>query len=206
MKVVIKTIFAGIVLLGSSIASANLIISGPNSGTCQTVDSNGVTAGSCTLQAITEHPAWQDNNPLGNGAVWVSSSNSGLNGISVPNSSVTPYMRIIEEFVGNAFTLKIWADDTAAVFVNGVEIIGENLTQGTCAAGIIGCEPNEFGLVTMSWSNVALRTIQIDVYQTGGSVSGTLYSGSFSVPAPAPLALLGLGLVGIAFFRRKITM
>jgi hypothetical protein len=112
-------------------------------------------------------------------------------------------MTITEMFWGNAFSLDIWADDTASVYVDGLLVISENLSQGTCAIGSIGCEPNENGSVSGSWGVNAWHTVRIDVYQTGGSVAGALYSGSYNVPVSGSLALLGLGLVGLMISRKK---
>ncbi|GAC29689.1 PEP-CTERM sorting domain-containing protein [Brumicola pallidula] len=199
MNRIIKTLLAVTALVLAGTASATLIVSGAGNGVCTT---NQYTS-TCTLVNITPHSAWQTNNPFGNGAVWVSSLDSGIGGITIPSSNTTPYMTITEMFWGNAFSLDIWADDTASVYVDGLLVISENLSQGTCAIGSIGCEPNENGSVSGSWGVNAWHTVRIDVYQTGGSVAGALYSGSYNVPVSGSLALLGLGLVGLMISRKK---
>jgi hypothetical protein len=199
MNRIIKTLFAVTALVVAGTASAALIVSGAGNGTCET----NQYSSSCTLTNITPHTAWQPNSPFGNGAVWVSSVNSGLNGTVIPNSSTEPYMTITERFFGKSFKLDIWADDTASVSVDGLELIAKNLTQGTCAIGSIGCEPKENGSVSKSWGVDAWHTVQIDVYQTGGAVAGALYSGSYDVPVSGSLALLGLGIVGLVVSRKK---
>lgn len=199
MNRIIRTLLAVTALVVAGTASASLIVSGAGNGACTT----NQYVGTCTLVNITPHSAWQTNNPFGNGALWVSSLDSGLGGTTVPSSTTTPYMTITEMFWGNAFTLDIWADDTASVYVDGVLRITENLTQGTCAIGSIGCEPNENGSVSDSWGVNAWHTVRIDVYQTGGSVAGALYSGTYDVPVSGSLALLGLGFVGLVVSRKK---
>ena len=99
-----------------------------------------------------------------------------------------------------------------------------NFTQGTCAVGVLGCEPGEgFVLDDYNLGAAGLHTIQWYVYQVGVSTNpqenpfGLLYSGSTyegetrcldcttPVPEPATLFLVGTGMAsaGAAAWRRR---
>ncbi len=211
-KIFQQTLLAVVFAATASAASAATIISGAGLGDL-TVGANADHAapGAGTAVTITPHPAWQTNDPLGNGAAWVSYADTGQGGLSEGNHLTGApdsdwIFSISETFIGTAVDLKIWADDTAQVFLDGVLQKAWNTTQGTCAVGSIGCQPNEFFNLLDSGLGAGPHTIRIDVYQIGGGPHGVLYSGSYAaVPLPAALPLFAgaLGLFGLFGWRRK---
>jgi hypothetical protein len=205
---------AGIAVVSAfsaSTASAALINSGPGSGVC--IKGVSLGGGACTLQAITPHPAWQTNLPGGSAAVWVSYANTGVGAGSVsPASSASFLMQVTETInvspINNVLlNLKVWADDTAGVYLNGIQIFAPNFTQNTCANGPIGCQPNEFAVFNVMLAAGSTNTIDMQVYQTGGGPSGLLYTGSTKeAPEPSTIALIAMALLsmfGFGMMRRR---
>lgn len=140
---------------------------------------------------------------------WISSvaDNSVL-----PNTVVT-FSKVIDFGAGSLLTLKVWADDTAAVRIDGVPLalVGGGsapnfTTDGVCAAGTLGCQTDEFG--SFSEFRVGLHTLSIQVTQVfpnGATPFGALGEGDLAaVPEPATILLLGsaLAAAGVASRRR----
>ncbi len=192
----------GALMVLSGSASA-LIITSNAGDTCNFGGGAGLGTGACTSVAVTPVGAWQSNNPSGNGAVWISFTNSFF-----PSNDTTPLplMIITETFSGaGTLALKVWADDTARVVLDGTQIFAPisplATVTGACVDGPIGCQSFENAAINMALGPGS-HSLDIEVFQYFGDGFGTLYSGTLTaVPLPAALplflsALAGLGLMG----------
>ena len=178
-------------------ASAVPINSAAGNTNCTTSDPAPATA--CTTVEIGPHPAWKNPAEV-SPAVWISYAETGFDGNHLAPPSDTSVVMTIQEVltdvIANSLTFTTWADDTAAVFIDGTPVFPGNFTQGTCAVGPIGCEPDEF--FTFSGPLAAGdHTITWQVFQVGtgdtpaGNPFGLLYTGSYEqrevVDAPEPI-------------------
>lgn len=198
---------AGLILLnsGAGLSYSNLISSGQTGG----VGASGTTV------AITPHPLWQSNNPNGSSAVWISYANTGYGGSHFqPFAGSTPVVSIFETFTNsgpNWLTLDIWSDDSAGVFVDGIQVFAPVTTQGSggCSGQAIGCLPNQEGVLSNYLLGSGTHTIRFDLYQTGpgGDASsnpmGLLFTGyDTNAPEPGAFLLVGAGLLTVGALRR----
>ena len=152
--------------------------------------------------------------PLPNSS-WVSSSPNGGPNSSAPGGTINPaqgYYIYTTDFTATADTysgvLNIWADDTAAVFLNGVQLIpfGTLGADGDCAVTAPTCVTP---LATVAFSQllqagINANSLTIVDLQAGNEAPGLDPAGiDFNatlntVPEPSSLLLLGTGLVGSA--------
>uniref|UniRef100_Q01XI8 Ice-binding protein C-terminal domain-containing protein n=1 Tax=Solibacter usitatus (strain Ellin6076) TaxID=234267 RepID=Q01XI8_SOLUE len=126
------------------------------------------------------------------------------------NDFVTFYQDFTASGPDLAGTLKVMADDTAAVWINGVLAFAANgpydpinNTYLTCSNIPVGClNPTTVGTANFTANNGANRIV-FQVYQRDGSGYGLDYQIS-TVPEPGFYGALALGLSALCFaFRRK---
>ena len=217
MKFINKTLAIFVLIVGVySQAWAIPIISGDGTETCISGTPLGGASVGCTISLIDDHNLWKQNGDADlNGATWISYANTGVGGDTLaPLAGTTSIFTVTETFeanIGYMLDLHVWADDTAAVFIDGISLFSPNFSQNVCANGTIGCEPDEFGSISYAFNSSGSHSLSFDVYQVGTGTNpnsnpfGLLYSGTLSpVPEPSIVWLLGSGLVLIGLVRRKV--
>src|SRR5215510_10380783 len=169
-----------------------------NSSASETTNSSG-----SPTQDISPVSAWA---PAFSGSSWISFANAG----EVPNGTAVTFTDTfnLSGLVTGA-TLRVLADDTASVIVNGTTIFAANLNGSypICSSVPIGCLTNTEGVFTLAqlqpYLNVGSNTISFTVYQEAGDGYGLDYSGSFTtgtttVPEAGTFLLVGCGLICLA--------
>jgi hypothetical protein len=192
----------------------------------QWIGGAAIGGGTGTTVAITAHPAWQVNNPFGSAAVWISYADTGYGGsvLAPPNGSATNLdgtqviMTVMKSFfagTGDSLHLTVWADDTARVLIDGVQVFGANFTQNICADGRIGCTPNNGGVIDYVFQAGGQHTLAFDTFQVGSGTStwnnpfGLLFAGELTdppgdpVPEPSTWLLLASGVAGMILWRKR---
>jgi hypothetical protein len=161
---------------------------------------------------ITPHSVWEPNHD--GGGHWISYSDTGDGGTvvanvvdfpSFPTVLFTESFRLTSTVMSGA--LRVWADDTAGVTVNGTAVATPMGVQDqNCAAGPIGCTSGEGLLVDLTPYLVrGDNAIVIAGYQREGGPFGVLYEGVVEThsPEPATMGLFGSALVGLALWARR---
>jgi hypothetical protein len=161
---------------------------------------------------ITPIPEWTTD-PT---AKWISYMNTGVGGTFIASSSSVAAGRFFQSFIiptGTNFfgSITVWADDTAAVYLDGALLVDATKTLGAhCSNGPITCQGGGY-IIPLTGNNTPgqTHTLEFDVFQLGGDVFGLLYNGqvSFSdavaAPEPGSFALIGGGLLALAGISRK---
>ena len=110
--------------------------------------------------------------------------------------------------IGIAGSIRVWADDTAVVRLDGVVVFSANPNlEARCAAGPIGCTQANGGTIFFSAPGLTHR-LEFEVYQRGGWTFGLMYSGQvdvIAIPEPATVAITGIGLAAcsLLWLRRR---
>ena len=200
-------------IIGTPVAhAATVIISGDGTETCTQGPALG--SGSCNVQTISPASTWQQNNPGGSDALWISYADTGRPGtVTAPAGHVATFSESFSTGAGSILYLEVWADNTAEVSIDSVTVFSANFSSdAVCASGPIGCEPGEQGIINYTFLDSGAHTLSIDVYQGGsaetppGNPFGLLYTGTLTaVPIPPALWLFGSGLLGlVGMARRKV--
>lgn len=177
--------------------------------------------------ATTPHYAWQPNNavnpgdPTDHSAVWISYADTGYGGTHFqPRLATDPVVTVFDTFQSGAgfLTLSIWADDTAAVRLDGVLLIPPVFTQRiACSGQPIGCRPEDRGNIITALS-AGQHMLSFELYQVGTGTDtisnpfGLLFTGTApaptltvdsAAPEPATWGLFACGLSGLIWARRR---
>lgn len=204
----------GLVIVATGLAQATPILlqSGVSAG-----EFNNITGTNVELPML--EPLWAPNQS--DGASWVSYENTGWQIIAGVGSAVinlpnatgpgSPNAVFSQTFTDNNGTtltgsITVWADDTAAVFLDGMLLMDANYVQGPgeCSSGIT-CEGP--GTPISFTTTPGTHTLTFDVYQTGSWTYGLMYDGSVTddaqVPEPGSYLLMGGGLLALSLAGRK---
>ncbi len=108
-------------------------------------------------------------------------------------------------------SISVMADDSAAVYLNGVLLVAEASSAGntyrTCSDFGIGCIHPEVIDLPAADLHSGSNTLEFAVAQRDGSSYGLDYAGyvtdPLATPEPVPLVLVGTGLLGMAFLLRR---
>jgi hypothetical protein len=151
--------------------------------------------------------------PISNSS-WVSINTGDVyDGSNVEPYGYYTYTSTFEVAENNTYsgTISVYADDTAAVFLNGVPIVpfDTNVHNGPCAQDHDGptCVGNPWTVeFSADLTADATNTLTVVDWQSGGSSAGVDFEGSLTAaPEPSSLSLFGAGLLGLAFMALRKT-
>jgi hypothetical protein len=160
------------------------------------------------------NPAW---GTALDGSVWISYGSTGDHsdpGYFSPADG-TQVIFSTTFFLSGAITaasLRVMADDSSSVILNGHILRTANSTPGPACSGVaIGCVTSTEGVFTFSSLAPYLvdgtNILSFGVLQVNGSSFGLDFAGSVTdntaTPEPATLAYIGAGLLALAAVRRR---
>jgi len=164
--------------------------------------------------AIAKHPAWADSFA---GSSWVSYDITGdptdPRYSEVNNGTIITFKDMF--FLPTAAAsgiLRVMADDSTAVILNGVELASLATSPGiiACADVGIGCRADTAGLVDLTAALTGgWNTLEFHVAQQGRGAFGLDYASSITtveislVPEPSSALLLATIVAGVAFLIRN---
>jgi hypothetical protein len=166
---------------------------------------------------IARNPSWAQ---ALNGSSWVSYTQSGdPSGAGYVSPANGTDVVFSDTFTINGTptsgSVQVFADDTAAVFLNGVNLTPSAATVGntytTCSNFTIGCTPATMATVNLASAlHSGVNVLSFSVQQLAGVSFGLDYSGAVNftpsttaTPEPGTFALLGLPLMALGLVGRK---
>jgi hypothetical protein len=207
-----------IVLLGFGIAAARADVIAIRSGSdlTGTTEWNNRTGADVAIDVYPE-PIWKA--PVG-GAKWISYGLTGpgqnsvastilVEGVVTGPPTASFYATFFLPNPSVSGLLHVWADDTAAVFLDGImkiDITSPVARATYCAQAPVSCTPEMGGSVDLSGLGAGLHTVEIQAWQIWGDTFGVLYEGNVSVaavPEPASFFLLLPVVAGVIAWGKR---
>ena len=158
--------------------------------------------------ALHPNPAWAGAFP---GSDWISYGSTGDHDdpgyFSPPDGTLVTFttdFTLIGAITGGS--LRVLADDTASVYLNGHQLIAADIRPGSkCSSEPIGCLLSTEGVFDFAqlapYLVDGVNTLSFRVVQTGGSSFGLDFAGKVddgATPEPATVAFIGAGLLVLA--------